>query len=43
MKGYDNEEPIDWEEERRKRKEALDAEEKVRRERIQRAKRLEDS
>ena len=43
MKGYVLEEPIDWEEERRKRKEFIENEEKLRQEKIKKAKRLEDS
>ena len=34
IRGYELEEPIDWKEERRKRKEALDKEEKKRQDRI---------
>ena len=41
--GYELEAPIDWEEERRKRKEFMENEEKTRQERIRKAKRLEES
>ena len=43
MKGYELEDPIDWDEERRKRQEEMDKEEQERQARIRKAKRLEDS
>ena len=43
MKGYILEEPINWEEERRKRQEYIENEERQRQERIRKARRLEES
>ena len=43
LRGYVLEDPIDWEEERRKRQEAMDKEEQERQARIKKAKRLEES
>merc|ERR1712013_875928 len=43
LKGYELEDPINWEEERRKWREELELEERARKERIGRAKRLEES
>ena len=43
LKGYELEAPIDWEEERRKRKEVMDKEEQERQAKIRKARRLEDS
>ena len=43
MHGYVLEDPIDWEEERRKRQEYIEQEENMRQERIRKARRLEES